>query len=290
MSEEFHDAQEYISDDKIKEFDITTKIICKIDKYTSIIKLTAKELVQESDTWIYNRKINEQKVEELKKEIKNNDNNIKPIWNISVIYDKYGTSDDCPKNLKIIDGQHRWKAIYELLYNSEISEDYEIYANCYVIKHCEGKNKNIATELFKKINNNMPLNIEDIPDTKVQDIIDKIIDDNTLNPNKEGIKVKDAQKKSHEPAIHKQELFHIFNKHKEIISTLSIDNIIENLKIIVNKISITNYSNIYRKSDKNLKRFQKAKSVNFWLGLKSSEKYAPEKWILYINNPSEFGK
>jgi hypothetical protein len=290
MSEEFHDAQEYISDDKIKEFDINTKIICKIDKYTFIIKLTAKELVQESDTWVYNRKINEQKVEELKKEIKNNDNNIKPIWNISVIYDKYGTSDDCPKNLKIIDGQHRWKAIYELLYNSEISEDYEIYANCYFMKHCEGKNKNIATELFKKINNNMPLNIEDIPDTKVQDIIDKIIDDNTLNPNKEGIKVKDAQKKSHEPAIHKQELFHIFNKHKEIISTLSIDNIIENLKIIVNKISITNYSNIYRKSDKNLKRFQKAKSVNFWLGLKSSEKYAPEKWILYINNPSEFGK
>ena len=33
MSEEFHDAQEYIPDDKIKEFDINSKIIFKIDKY-----------------------------------------------------------------------------------------------------------------------------------------------------------------------------------------------------------------------------------------------------------------
>lgn len=290
MSEEFHDAQEYISDDKITKFDINSKIIFKIDKYKFIVKLTAKELIQEADTWIYNRKINQQKVEELKEEIKNNTNNITPIWNISLIYDKYGSTDDCPKYLKIVDGQHRYKAIYDLLFNCEINEDYEIYANCYVIKHCENKNKHIATELFKKINNNMPLNIEDIPDTRVQDIIDKIIEDNTLNPNREGIKVKDAQKTSHEPAIHKQELFHLFNSHKEHFSDLSIDNIIANLKIIVNKISLKQCNNIYKKNANNMRRYQKAKSVNFWLGLKSSEKYAPDKWILYINNPGEFGK
>ena len=58
MTEEFHDAQEYIADDKIKEFDIKQKKIYKIDKSKFIIKLIAKELIQESDTWIYNRKIN----------------------------------------------------------------------------------------------------------------------------------------------------------------------------------------------------------------------------------------
>tara|TARA_B100001778_G_scaffold320693_1_gene311335 strand:- start:3117 stop:3989 length:873 start_codon:yes stop_codon:yes gene_type:complete len=290
MTEEFHDAQEYIADDKIKEFDINQKIIYKIDKSKFIIKLIAKELIQESDTWIYNRKINEQKVEELKKQIKNNDNSIGPIWNFSLIYDKYGSTDDYPKYLKILDGQHRWKAIYDLLFNSEINEEYEIYANCYVIKHCEGKNKNIATDLFKKINNNMPFNVEDIPDTRVQDIIDKIIEDNILNPNNEGIKIKNGQKTAHEPAIHKQELFHLFNKNKELFSDLTIDNIIANLKIIVNKISLKPCNDIYTKNDKNIKRFNKAKSVNFWLGLKSSDKYSPEKWILYINNTLNFGK
>ena len=46
--------------------------------------------------------------------------------------------------MKIVDGQHRYKAIYDLLFNCEINEDYEIYANCYVIKHCENKNKHIV--------------------------------------------------------------------------------------------------------------------------------------------------
>ena len=58
MTEEFHDAQEYIPDDKITKFDINSKIMFKIDKYKFIVKLTAKELLQEADTWIYNRKIN----------------------------------------------------------------------------------------------------------------------------------------------------------------------------------------------------------------------------------------
>ena len=85
-------------------------------------------------------------------------------------------------------------------------------------------------------------------------------------------------------------LFHLFNSHKEHFSDLSIDNIITNLKIIVNKISLKQCNDIYKKNTNNMRRYQKAKSVNFWLGLKSSEKYAPDKWILYINNPSEFGK
>ena len=42
MTEEFNDAQEYIADDKIKEFNINQKIIYKIDKSKFIIKLDGR--------------------------------------------------------------------------------------------------------------------------------------------------------------------------------------------------------------------------------------------------------
>lgn len=67
MSEEFHDAEENLSDDKITRFDIKSKIMVKIDDNRYIIKLTTKELIQESKIWLYNRQLISAKVEELKK-------------------------------------------------------------------------------------------------------------------------------------------------------------------------------------------------------------------------------
>ena len=58
------------------------------------------------------------------------------------------------------------------------------------------------------------------------------------------------------------------------------------------------YEKIYHKCEKHATYFEKAKSTDFWLGLKSSKPkkqtrgcgYSPEHWVLYINNPQEFGK
>ena len=296
MSEEFHDAEETLSDDKITRFDIKSKIMVKIDDNRYIIKLTIKELIQESKIWLYNRQLISAKVEELKKEMLDDTipSSSTPILMIRVIYDEeIKSNDDYPKCLHIIDGQHRVQAVRELFDNSEINPEQEIFSECYFINNCETKNKNIATELFKKTNSNMPFNNEDIPDTRIQDLIEKIIYDERLNPNVQGIRIKNEQNTSHEPFIHKKELFHIFNKNRDSFSNLSLDDIITNLKIISNKISIKEFKDIYKKKedvDKKLKKYKKAKSIDFWLGLKSSEKYSPEKWILYINNPQEFGK
>lgn len=296
MTEEFHDAEENLSDDKIARFDIKKKIKVKIadDKY--IIKLTIKELIQESKIWLYNRQLISEKVEELKKEMRDNTipSSSTPILMISVIYDEeIKSNDDYPKCLHIIDGQHRVQAIRELLDNSEINPEQEIFSECYFINNCETKNKDIATQLFKKRNSNMPFDNKDIPDTRIQDLVERIMDDEKLNPNVQGIRIKNEQNTSHEPFIHKKELFYIFNKHRQSFSNLSLDDIITNLKIITNKISIKDFKDIYKKTDdvdKKLKKYKKAKNADFWLGLKSSEKYSPEKWILYINNPQDFGK
>ena len=144
--------------------------------------------------------------------------------------------------------------------------------------------------MFKKINNNTPLCIDDIPNTLIQELLDKIIEDNELNPNKEGIKVGNGQSTSHEPAIHKKELFNILNTHSKSFSHLSQDEIIVNLRLIKNRIMLKDFKEIYHKCDTNEKRYEKAESVDFWLGLKSSKKFSPEQWVLFISKPQEFGK
>ena len=290
--EEFHDAQEDISDDKICEFNINKYTIHYIDTNKYLVKLTAKQFARLCVPWVYNRKINTEKVEELKEQFKVFDKNTSPIWNVSLVFDKYTHKhkDNIPKYIKILDGQHRWQLVKNLLEDGEIDINYEIYATCYLIDYCEEKNKNITTELFKKINNNTPLCIDDIPNTRIQELLDKIIEDNELNPNKEGIKVGNGQSTAHEPAIHKKELFNILNIHSKSFSHLSQDEIIANLHRINNKISLKDFKDIYHKCDTNEKRYKKAESVDFWLGLKSSKKFSPEQWVLFISNPQEFGK
>tara|TARA_B110000483_G_scaffold202799_1_gene244661 strand:- start:32 stop:949 length:918 start_codon:yes stop_codon:yes gene_type:complete len=297
--EEYYDAkEEFISDDKIVKFDITKNIIYGIDAKKYLLKFSVKEFVMESEPWDYNRKIDDEKVKEIKEQVKVFDNETSPVWTVSLIFDKYThvKKDELPKYLKILDGQHRWKVLCEMITSGEIDENKEIYAMCYCIDYCEGKNRNIATELFKKINNNTPLCIDDIPDTRVQEIIDRIIADEVLNPKKEGIKEGNANMKAHEPAIHKKELFNILNTHAKNFSHLSIDEVIVNIRLIRNKIMMAGYEKIYNKCEKHANYFEKAKSTDFWLGLKSSKPkkqtrgYSPEHWVLYINNPQEFGK
>jgi hypothetical protein len=284
--------EECIDEKYIKSFNIENNIIYSIDKSRCLIKLTVKEFAMECEPWVYNRKIDLEKVIELKEQFKVFDMKTTPIWNVSIVYDKYPykPKDNIKKYLKILDGQHRWQLIKNMLSNCEIDENYEICATCYLIDFCEDKNKHITTELFKKINNNTPICIEDIPDTRVQEIIERIIDDKILNPNKQGIKIGDMNSIAREPAIHKKELFNIINSHSKNFSNLSIDEIIVNIRLIRNKIMLADYKNIYRKCDKYLENYDKAKGIDFWLGLKSSKKYCPEQWVLFISNPQEFGK
>ena len=288
--EEFHDAQENNYNDKV--FDIERYILHKINKNQCLIKLTVKEFAKFCEPWMYNRKINPEKVKELKEQFKVFDFKTSPVWNVSLVFDKYThkPNDNIPKYIKILDGQHRWQSVKDLIYNCEIDINYELYGTCYIIDYCEDKNTHITTELFKKINNNTPLSINDIPDSRIQELVEKIIEDKELNPNKDGIIVRKNQSTCQEPRIHKKELFNIINPYSKSFSHLSQDEIIVNLRLIKNRIMLKEFKDIYHKCDKNLERYNKAEELDFWLGLKSSKKYSPEQWVLFISNPQEFGK
>ena len=91
--EEFHDACEDISEDKIVHFDITKYIIHRIDENKCLIKLTFKEFAMESVPWHYNRRINPEKVIELKEQLNVFDKETSPIWTVSLVFDKFKLSN-----------------------------------------------------------------------------------------------------------------------------------------------------------------------------------------------------
>lgn len=286
----FYDAEEDFGPIKIC---LKNKIVYKYDDFKCIAVLKANELVRDTRPWIYNRKLNPDNITELKAKYLLYDKVYSPLWNISIIYDE--TSEDIVK-LYILDGQHRRIVLKELLQEGKIDADIDITCTIYNIRDCQGTNKNIATELFKKINNNLPLDLKDIPDTFVQDVVDRIIADKVLNP-KNSIKIIDTNDEksfAHEPRIHKRELYHKFNEHLVYYKDLSIDDVISNLRIIVNKIRFEDCEQIYnfkvvdRGCEKWREKYEKAKSMDFWLGLKTSVKYNPEVLIKSIADPLKF--
>lgn len=276
------------------------KVIYEYDDFKSIVVIKAEDFVRDTRPWIYNRKLDDDNIAELKKKYLLYDKVYSPLWNISIIYDEL--SEERTK-LYILDGQHRREVLKQLLQEGNIDKNMDIICTIYNIKDCQGDNKKIATELFKKINNNLPLNLKDIPDTFVQDVVDRIISDKVLNPNKsiKTIEKPNIDKKNkdkftaQEPKIHKRELYQKFNEHLIYYKDLSIDDIVNNLRIIVNKIRFEDCENIYdctnkEKMDKGCERYEKAKNMDFWLGLKSSSKYNPELLIKNIADPSHFDK
>jgi len=68
-TEEYHDAEEYIDDEYIVTFNIENKILYRIDNNRCLIKLNVKEFAMECEPWVYNRKIDSEKVAELNESI-----------------------------------------------------------------------------------------------------------------------------------------------------------------------------------------------------------------------------
>ena len=114
--------EECIDEKYIVSFNIENNIIYSIDKSRCLIKLTVKEFAMECEPWVYNRKIYLEKVAELKEQFKVFDMKTTPILNVSIVYDKYSykPKDNIKKYLKILDGQHRWQLIKNMLSNCEI--------------------------------------------------------------------------------------------------------------------------------------------------------------------------
>jgi hypothetical protein len=277
-----NDDEQYFSQDEedFPEFKIKDKLIDTINDNTSIAKLTARELIFYTKAWCFNRELNEERVDELYNDYKKQ-SIIKPVWSFQIIED---TSNDT-KGLYLIDGQHRLSALKKVLKedDDDMKNEDKFLCTVYKIDGCEGKNKKISIDLFKKINNNRQFKEEELPDDFVADLVDTISNDPIL---KRGIQNSLKTETAHEPRIHKKELNILFNQHKDRIKNMTIEEIILNIKKINNLLSLKDEKLFGNKSKKRDDVLTKAKTYKFYLNLKST-RMGTAHWIKFIDNPND---
>lgn len=276
--DEYESAKEDSS--TLINFNIYDKIISQKNENTFLIKLSFRELLNYTDTWSYNRKIVSDKVDELYETLCEN---YDIPWTLHAIY------DDSLKNsfnkILILDGQHRKKAIEKYIQNYDIHMkcNDDIWMWIYRVKYSETSNSHVAVNLFKKINNNRQFEENELPNTLVIELVKQICENENF---KNGIKMNDANNKSHSPFLHKKELNTLFNENIYLISNMKQSDIILNLQKINNILSIKNYEQLYGKkySQQNERKLQKAISIKFYLNLGPNSKFPTKYWIKYIND------
>ena len=137
----------------------------------------SKKLVPNIQNWVYNRKVDSKHVDAILKNL-NDMNSPYLIGSIKLIRDKATNS------LTLLDGQHRVLALAKF--------------NKYYIE---------IHELFIKANNNKNVTIDDMPEKKIIDLIDKMIEIWPKN-----IKTRD-DRGAYKPNITKKELYDALVSH-----------------------------------------------------------------------------
>lgn len=270
---------DYSSDEDVGEipkgFNIDDSIIDRKDENTFLCKINFMDIVTHSTSWCYNRKIYEEKVDELFNELQ---------YFYTIPYILHGIYDDTKetKKILIIDGQHRINAINKFIVkkNIEISQNTYVWIWLYKIDNSETRNVENAISIFRKINNNRLLEEEDLPDEFMICIINELC---KIPKFKKCIGQKATNNTCRSPMIHKKELNEALNVYKKELHNKRIDitisHIVQMNDILAEKTFEELYDIRYRKSE--AKRYEKAKELGFYLNLKNS-KYSILEWIKHI--------
>lgn len=197
-------------DESVKEsgeFTITDYVIDKKDDTSMLCKFNFMEIVTHSASWCYNRKIYDEKVDELYNELQ---------YFYDIPYILHGIYDETKetKKILILDGQHRINAINKFIVkqNIELSQNMHVWIWLYKIEKCETTNVERAISLFRKINNSRLLEEEDLPDEFLICIINELCKIPTL---KKCIGVKESNNTCRSPMIHKKELNEALSIYKK---------------------------------------------------------------------------
>lgn len=273
------------SEDEMPIFNIANNIIDRKDENTFLIHMKFTEVPVYTTSWCFNRKINEEKVQELTTSLETS----YPIpFTLHAVYDEKHTNPMA--KILILDGQHRVEAIRKYIANDVTGQcDYKVWIWIYKVSYAETNNTSTVLELFKKINNNRIFSEDELPDTFIIDFVNKLCD---IKLFKKNIGTNVNNNTSHSPRIHKKELNALFNQNKEFIraDNKSISDLINNILIINHRLSMKTFEQLYapkyRNSELEKKRYGQAVSSKFFINLKNTQ-YSPDIWIQFINKPNE---
>lgn len=288
-----------------KHFDITDKIIDKIDNNKFLIKITFREFMVYADAIRFQRQFEESKIDELYTSIV--DGYTIP-FTIDAIYDK--TCEFGDNNIKIINGNHRHKAVCKYItdHDDRFNCEYKVYIWIYVVDDCEDTNSKQSIELYKKINNHLPfkepINI-DITD-RAQKFCNKLCSTETKRnfPFLKGIRKTVRGETCHQPNINIHEISKLLIINNEIIERFLskysdyennliiteniLNDFVKNIKIINHQLFLKKYDGLYsgNKLAENRIYFDKAVEIGFFLNQKNS-KYPKEEWIKFLCDPTK---
>jgi len=261
------------------------EVIYTKDTKTRLVKMTYRNFMNYTTNWIYNRSIDENRVNSIYENIKESN----PIgWTLEAFLDKSITDKD-KINIKIINGQHRGEAIRKFLaeYDSYMYCDREVLVWIYDIEN-EEENEDEIIELFRKVNSSFQLNEFELPSRKKIELCNQLLIHPIL---KEGIKTDAKTNTSHPPYIHIKQFKSIFDEIIRNNPEMTNIEIIDSMVKINNRISCICNENSFEKlfgkkqiNDERLKAINKANHIKFYLNIKESI-YSKNKWLNYIKNP-----
>jgi hypothetical protein len=279
-------------------FHITDKIIDKINDNKYLIKITFREFLAYATPIVFNRVLDEEKINELYTSIVEG---YDIPFTIDCIYDPNTNAHE--KNIKIINGNHRHGAITKYIteHDKHFNCNYKVYAWIYVVEDSESANLLKSVSLYKKINNSLPFMEPIIVDINVMAFLDKLC---KVNRFKGKAILSNQCETSRQPRVNKKELYTLLNTSKEILESfiskyssnqnnlIITDNIlnkfIDNVIEINHQLSLKGINNLYNdnKLAQNKGYYEQAVEIGFFLNLKKSN-YPKEVWIKYLCNPSE---
>ena len=227
-------------------------------------QITSDNLLKIEKHWSYNRKLDPKHYEKISDDLQK--------MKIPYFIGSIKIVKDAMNNFRIIDGQHRIKAIHEVkLNNSTFNMDIQI--EVYLIADCNYDSE--ISSLFKLANSNKNVSDSDIPN----DIIIKSIDILKTRHFPKRILDKEKGKRANHPNITTTELYECI-KESNIIIEYGLDekkliNAIVNYNIKCGASTFEELFPINNKKNKEL--FRRAKRNKFFLGLKR----APDRSLLY---------
>ena len=278
-------------------FNITDKIIDKINDDKYLIKIGFRELLAYASPIVFNRELEQTKIDELYASIA--DGYAIP-FTIDAIYDKKSKIDE--KIIKIINGNHRHGAIqkYITAHDKYFSCDYKVYVWIYAVDECETTNVKQSIELYTKINNHLPFKEPIIVDINVMEFLNKLCRQKRFK----GLILSNQCETSRQPRINKKELFNLLNTNKDILENFLskysvnknnliitddiLSQFIENINEINHLLSLKGINSLYSDTQLSQNRtyYEQAVEVGFYLNLKKSN-YPKEIWIKYLCNPTD---
>ena len=260
-----------------KEVDLSEIFINPIETqhYISYYFIECRKIGRYLSSWCFNRKIDIEHKEKIKEDLKNQKN-----------YHLMGTIQlirDLKKQIRVVNGQHRLKAIEEILiddienkFNMKIM--FELY-DLSIKDLCDpsDEEQDLIEEVFKTANKSLAMKFEDnYHDIFCKEVMKNICKDNVL---KNGIVDKDG--KVSKSKISKKEFFEKIKEYLNCNLGLSSDQVIIRMKEINSQIKMMDNKTLFgrdKPSKDRLRKLEYAHEHGFYLNI--DEYYAcPEKWL-----------